>query len=85
MVAETVRQRQRFAARVKGLTAQGRLSAYILTGMPFVAVAVLAAMNKQYVIPLFTTSTGHILLILAMSGITVGGLILKKMVTFRLS
>jgi tight adherence protein B len=85
MVAETVRQRQQFAARVRGLTAQGRISAYILVAMPFVAVGVLAAVKTAYVTPLFTTSAGHIMLIIAMSGLTIGALILKKMVSFRLA
>ena len=35
MVAETVRQRQQFARKVKSLTAMGRMSAYVLVGLPF--------------------------------------------------
>ena len=39
MVAETVRQRQQFARKVKGLTAMGRMSAYVLVGLPFFLAA----------------------------------------------
>ena len=35
MVADTVRQRQQFARKIKGLTAMGRASAYVLMGLPF--------------------------------------------------
>ena len=35
MVADTVRQRQQFARKIKGLTAMGRMSAYVLVGLPF--------------------------------------------------
>ena len=35
MVADTVRQRQQFARKIKGLTAMGRASAYVLIGLPF--------------------------------------------------
>ena len=35
MVAETVRQRQQFGRKVKSLTAMGRMSAYVLVGLPF--------------------------------------------------
>ena len=35
MVADTVRQRQQFARKVRGLTAMGRMSAYVLIGLPF--------------------------------------------------
>ena len=36
-VAETIRERQRLARHVSALTAEGRLSAYILTGLPVFA------------------------------------------------
>ena len=35
MVADTVRQRQQFTARSSGLTAMGRMAAYVLVGLPF--------------------------------------------------
>src|SRR3989449_10188583 len=35
MVADTVRQRQQFARKIKGLTAIGRASAYVLIALPF--------------------------------------------------
>jgi tight adherence protein B len=85
LVAETVRHRQQFAAKVRGLTAMQRLSAYILTALPFLAIALLTAMNPSYTAPLFNTSTGRLLLIIAMSGIVLGGLILKKISSFRLA
>ncbi len=41
MVAETVRQRQQFTRKIRGLTAMGRMSAYVLVGLPFfVALAI---------------------------------------------
>jgi tight adherence protein B len=85
MVAETVRQRQRFTGRVRALTAQGRISAIILTVMPFLAMGLLTLMNPKYTAPLFTTSTGRILLLLGLTGILVGGIVLKRMVSFRTS
>ena len=35
MVADTVRNRQQFARKIKGLTAMGRASAYVLIALPF--------------------------------------------------
>jgi tight adherence protein B len=85
LVSETVRHRQQFSAKVKALTAMGRLSAYILAVLPFVAVALLTAINPDYTKPLFDNSTGHFLIFLALTGIIVGFLILRKIVSFRLS
>ncbi len=85
MVAETVRQRQQFTAKVRALTAMGRVSAYVLVAMPFVAVALLSAINSTYTAPLFTTSTGHLLIAIALGGMAIGSLILKKIVSFKVS
>lgn len=85
LVSETVRHRQQFSAKVRALTAMGRLSAYILSVLPFVAVVLLTAINPDYTKPLFTTSTGHFLIFLALTMLIIGFLILRKMVSFRLS
>ena len=84
LVAETVRQRQQFTKKVKGLTAMGRLSAYVLVGLPFVIGLGMTAINHNYMAPLFTSSTGRTLLIVALVGIGLGSLLLKKIVSFRL-
>lgn len=85
LVSETVRNRQQFLAKVRALTAMGRLSAYILAVLPFVAVVLLTAINPDYTKPLFDNSTGHLLLFIAFTGIVIGFLVLKKIVSFRLS
>jgi tight adherence protein B len=84
-VSETVRQRQQFTQKVKALTAMGRMSAYILVAMPFVAVGGLSLIHYSYMQPLFTTSTGRILIFVALGGIAVGSLILRKIVSFRMA
>jgi tight adherence protein B len=83
MVADTVRQRQQFRRKIKGLTAMGRMSAYVLVGLPFVVGAAIYLINREYMAPLFNTSTGHklILLIFVMMGF--GSAILKKIVSFK--
>jgi tight adherence protein B len=85
LVADTVRHRQQFIAKVRALTAMGRLSAYILAVLPLVAIALLTAINTKYTKPLFDNSTGHLLLIIAFSGIAIGFVILRKITSFRLS
>jgi tight adherence protein B len=83
MVADTVRQRQQFHRKIRGLTAMGRMSAYVLVGLPFVVGSAIYLINRQYMDPLLWTSTGHklILLLLVMMGI--GSAILKKIVSFK--
>ena len=83
MVADTVREREQFSRKVKALTAMGRASAYVLVGMPFFIGAALAAINWTYLSPLFTTSAGHVMLLVGLVMIGIGTLILRKLVNFR--
>ena len=83
MVADTVRNRQQFAKKIKGLTAMGRASAYVLIGLPFFVAAMLTLLNSEYMRPLWHTSTGHKLIITMFVMIGVGSLVLRKIVNFR--
>jgi len=83
MVAETVRQRQQFARKVRGLTAMGRMSAYVLVGLPFFIALAVTVMNPTYMSPLYHSATGHLLLALSLGMMAIGSVILKKMVAFK--
>jgi tight adherence protein B len=83
MVADTVRQRQQFARKIKGLTAMGRASAYVLVGLPFFVAFALTLLNPSYMHPLYATSTGHTLIMVGLVMMAFGSLILKKLVSFR--
>src|SRR6266536_3658861 len=83
MVADTVRQRQQFARKIRGLTAMGRMSAYVLGGIPFFLAFAITFLNPGYMSPLFHTHTGHVLVILMLSMMAVGSLFLKKIVSFK--
>jgi tight adherence protein B len=47
-VGATIRERQRLVRQVATLTAEGRISAYVLTGLPFLMAAVLHVTNPDY-------------------------------------
>jgi tight adherence protein B len=83
MVADTVRQRQQFARKIRSLTAMGRMSAYVLAGIPFFLAFALSFLNPGYMSPLFHSHAGHILIILMLSMMAVGSAFLKKIVSFR--
>jgi tight adherence protein B len=83
MVADTVRQRQQFARKIKGLTAMGRASAYVLIGLPFFVAFALTLLNPSYMDPLYHSSTGHQLIMFGLVMMAFGSLILKKLVSFR--
>ena len=83
MVADAVRNRQQFARKIKSLTAMGRASAYVLVGVPFFMLGTITLLSPEYMDPLYHSSTGHQLLILGCVMISIGSLMLRKIVSFK--
>jgi tight adherence protein B len=83
MVADTVRQRQQFARKIRSLTAMGRMSAYTLIGLPFFLALAISVISPGYLHPLFYTSTGHLLLGIGLAMMAVGSGLLQKIVSFK--
>ena len=55
---ETLRERAYLHRQVRTLSAEGRMSAYILIALPFAVTGVLLAMRPEYLTVLWTTSIG---------------------------
>jgi tight adherence protein B len=78
--AATLRERERLRRQVQVLSAEGRLSAYILFGLPIVFALYLAATRPSYLKPLVTDPIGLVLLVGMGIFLAVGGFWLKKVV-----
>ncbi len=78
-IADTVRERYRFQGKLAGLTAEGRMSSYIVGALPFVTMLFLLFANRPYIVPLFTTDMGHYLLVAAGFMWSLGFLWMKSM------
>ena len=83
MIADTVRQRQQFARKIRSLTAMGRASAYVLIGLPFFIAFAITLLNPSYMDPLYHSHTGHVLIVLGLTMIVFGSLVLQKIVSFK--
>ena len=83
MVADTVRQRQQFVRKVKGLTAMGRAGAYVLVALPFFIATAITVINPTYMDPLYHSKTGHMLIYTGLGMMAFGSVILKKIVSFK--
>jgi tight adherence protein B len=60
---DTLRERDRLRRQVQALSAEGRLSAYILIGLPFVLAGWLLLVRREYLSALWTTSAGLTMLV----------------------
>jgi tight adherence protein B len=70
--AKTLRERAAVGRQVHALSAEGRLSAYILLALPVGVGLFLVAFRRPYVEPLWTTSAGVVMLAVAALGMVVG-------------
>jgi tight adherence protein B len=78
-VGSTLRERFELRRQVNALTAQQRLSSIILTALPFGLLAILFAMDRSFVEPLFTELAGRVLLVLACAMVLIGWTIMRSM------
>jgi tight adherence protein B len=61
----------------------GRMTAYVLTGLPFGIGLLITVMNPTYMSPLFNTHTGQMVLASGAVMLLIGTGILRKMVQFK--
>jgi tight adherence protein B len=78
-ISDTIRERVRIEGDIRGLTAQQRYSAYILSLLPVSAAVALLLFSPDYVAPLFAPGPLRLLLIAAGVMVFVGFLIMQRM------
>ena len=79
-VAETIRGREEVRREVQVLSAEGKLSAYVLLAMPFVTLLMLAAVRPGYINFFFDNEVGLIMTAIFAALITVGWIWMKRVV-----
>jgi tight adherence protein B len=53
-IGHTIRERIRIKGEIQVLTAQGRISAYVITGLPIALAIMITLINPGYMAPIFT-------------------------------
>jgi tight adherence protein B len=76
----TMRERGQLRRQVRALSAEGRLSGYILVGLPIAVAGWLALVRPEYLRPLYTDSAGIVMLVIAVLGIVVGSWWMSRIV-----
>lgn len=79
-VSETIRARNRLKRQVDALTAEGRISALVLTVLPAAIGLLLYSSNPDYMDPLFNRTVGQIMLGGGILLLVAGALWLKKLI-----
>lgn len=82
-VGHTIRERNRIRRQVKALSAEGRLSGIVLILLPIGVSGALMLANPSYLEKLTHSPVGWAMIAAAVSLVVVGGLWLRKVVSFR--
>jgi len=78
-ISRLIRQRYELFGRIKSLSAEGRLSGYILFGLPFVMAGVLWYLNEEYMSLLFEDPVGHLMIAGAGVMMCIGAFVMRNM------
>ncbi|GAB6157737.1 type II secretion system F family protein [Desulfotomaculum varum] len=79
-IAETIRERIRIKGQIRTLTAQGRISGYVIGLLPLALAAVMFVISPAYLMTLFTSPVGLLLVAGAIISELMGVFLIKKIV-----
>ncbi|MFK0009888.1 type II secretion system F family protein [Paenarthrobacter sp. NPDC090520] len=78
--AETVRERSQIKGQVRALAAEGKFSAFILIGLPFVVAILINVVNPGYMATLFQSLLGWIFITVGVIMMAIGSFWISRMV-----
>jgi tight adherence protein B len=82
-VTDTVRERFELRRMVRTLTAQGRMSRWIVTALPIGLLAFITAVSPEYMRPLFEEPFGRVMLVVGGLMLIAGSFVIKKIVDIK--
>jgi tight adherence protein B len=82
-VTSSIRERFELRRTIQTLTAQGRMSRWILTFLPVGLLGALLLINPAYMHPLVATGVGRVLLVVSAAMITAGSLVIKRIIDIK--
>jgi tight adherence protein B len=83
-ISDLLRKRFRFQRRVKTITAENRLSAWVLSLLPFIVFLAITITSPEYVKPLFNTEIGHMILSGGLVLQVIGAFWIRKLINFEI-
>ena len=81
-LSKVLRDRKKMKAKVQALSMEAKASAAIIGALPFIVAFLVYLSSPNYIMPLFTTSTGHLILIVSAIWMSMGIFVMRKMMNF---
>ena len=82
-VTDTIRERFELRRMIRTLTAQGRMSRWIVSALPAALLLMISVINPDYVKPLFGSTGGRLALLFAAAMVVTGSLVIKRIVNIK--
>ena len=77
-ISDIMRERFALEGEIESLTAESRVSARILAGLPVVVLLGISVMNPSFMRPMWTQAVGQLMLVLAAISVMIGYFIMMK-------
>jgi tight adherence protein B len=81
---QMLRRRRQMKLKIRAMSAEARASAMIIGALPFIMFGLMLMVNSAYVMMLITTHAGRLLLGAGLLSMTIGTLVIAKMVRFEI-
>ena len=81
---DMIRKRQQMKLKVKAMSSEAMATAMIIGCLPFVMTGILFLVSRKYILTLFTTDMGHILLGVGGVWMSIGFFVMSQMVRFEI-
>jgi tight adherence protein B len=78
-LSQLIRSRRAVVLKARAVTAEVRLSAYILGALPFFTIGALLVISPGYLTPLFTDPRGKAVLAAAIGGLSLSAFVMRRM------
>lgn len=83
-LATVLRERKKMRDKARAMASEAMSSAGIIASLPFAVAALLSVVNPEYLMVLFTEKTGQYLVAGGLFWMTMGVLVMKKMINFKM-
>jgi tight adherence protein B len=83
-LSRVLRDRKKMKQKIRAISQEAKSSAAIIGALPFCVMGALAVLNPAYLEPMFSTTLGNILLVGSGTWMTIGVLIMRKMINFEI-
>ncbi len=81
---EILRKREQMRLKVKAMSSEAKASAGIIGSLPFVMTALLYVVSHDYIMSLFTSGLGHVMLAVGLGCMSIGVFVMAQMVKFEI-